>query len=73
MGVVVELSSMIVKPKQITGTRRNVSWSIAYTPATKLWEWIITVNLAPQVYRGTSLTEAAAQQEVDALVRTLHD
>lgn len=73
MGNVVALRSSIVKPKQISGTRRNVSWSITYDTQNRRWGWCIIVKPDPQVYRGDSPTEFAAQQEVDALVRTLHN
>ena len=61
MGEVVALQ---IQPKTLRGAKRNATWEITYIPAEKVWSWSVTVQLTPQVYSGTSPTQAAAQKEV---------
>ena len=65
-----------IPPKTITGTRRNVSWTITYERATQnrpkaRWYWEVTVQLSPQVFNGYVETEQQARKEVDALVKSM--
>lgn len=62
MGSVVQFR---IPPKSLRGSKRNATWEITYIPAEKVWSWTVTVQLSPQVYSGTSPTQAAAQKEVD--------
>lgn len=61
MGEVVQLK---MQPKSLRGSKRNATWEITYIPAEKVWSWTVTVSLTPQVYSGTSPTQAEAQKEV---------
>lgn len=68
MGEVVPLN---IKPKTISGSKRNVSWVITYVPAFKHWSWEVTVTLKPEVFKGTSKTQAEAHKEVDTYLKTM--
>lgn len=59
-----EVVTLPIKPKTLRGSKRNATWEITYIPAEKVWSWHVTVTLAPQVYSGTSPSQAEAQKEV---------
>lgn len=64
-----------VKPKVITGGKRNVSYRITFNRAASIageppWEWEVTIQLAPQVFRGATYTQNEAITEVQSFMKT---
>jgi len=68
MGSVVHLN---IKPKTLTGSKRNVRWTITYIPADRAWSWHVEVHTKPQVFSGTKPTLAEAKQEVEQYVQMM--
>jgi hypothetical protein len=67
MGDVVQLN---IKPKSHTFTRKNASATIVYIPGKRVWQWVVTLQLKPQIFTGEEQTEAEAKAQVDKYLKT---
>lgn len=61
---------VVLRPKSLTGIRRNVRWEIVYHPESALWRWSVHVIPPPFECDGEAATQQEAQAQVDAWLRS---
>jgi hypothetical protein len=66
MGDVVQFN---VKPKTLTFTRKDASATIVYIPGKRVWQWVVTLQLKPQIFTGEEATEALAKAKVEQYLK----
>ena len=67
MGEVVQFD---IKPKSLSFTRKNAQATIVYIPGKRVWQWVVTLQLKPQIFTGEEQTEAEAKAMVDKYLKT---